>query len=129
MNKLFAANLHVKKMDGGYNITLYVLAESEDKVKDAVLSLGLYDHLIDTLTSEEIDIVKVPYLEVNAFMGKFFGKEFGDQRLGQAFLNHFGKDYPLVEANRHGPYLWEEKNNNVAVDKLDALGLIDWSAN
>lgn len=126
MNNLYRATMQIR---GTGELSLHVLAPNAESVKDAVLSFGLYEHLIDTLASEEIEAVKVPYLEMNEFMGQFFGKKFGSQRLGQAFLNHFGKDYPLVDAHRQGPYLWEETNNNVAIDKIDALDLLDWSAN
>jgi hypothetical protein len=125
MNKLYRATMQIR---GTGELALHVLAPNAESVKDAVLSFGLYEHLIDTLNSEEVEAVKVPHGLMNEFVGKWYGKEFGSQRFGQAFLNHFGKDYPLIDAHRQGPYLWEEKNTNVALDKINGLDLLDWSA-
>ena len=40
------------------------------------------------------------------------------QRFGQAFLNYFDKRFPIVEAYRSGPFLWEEKNVERAIHKI-----------
>jgi len=79
------------------------------------------------LSIEEIQNPKsIPYLDFNEFVGKFYAGEYQQQRFGQAFLNTFAKDYPLVDAHHYGGYLWEEKVTNIALDKINDLGLIAW---
>ena len=107
--------------------TEYVVANDEDAAIVLLESRG-YDYNRDCLRWEVVPAPrKIPFLDFNAFVGKFHGKGFPNQRFGQAFLNEFSSKFPIVDAYRWGGYLWEEKNTNICIDKITELGLLDWS--
>ena len=62
---------------------------------------------------------RVPMLEFNLFQTAYYASGVNKgQRFGQAFLNYFDKNYPIVQAYRSGPFLWEEKNAERAIHKI-----------
>lgn len=107
-------------------LAVHVIADNADAASKVIEDRG-YGHLLPALSIEEIENPKsIPYLDFNEFVGKFYAGEYPQQRFGQAFLNTFAKEYPLVDAHHYGGYLWEEKVTNIALDKINILGLIAW---
>jgi len=107
-------------------LAAHVIADNVDAASKVIEERG-YGYMLPALSIEEIQNPKsIPYLDFNEFVGKFYAGKYPHQRFGQAFLNTFAKDYPLVDAHHYGGYLWEEKVTNIALDKINDLGLIAW---
>lgn len=119
--------LQLRYSPNSSELATFVIADNADAASKVIEERG-YGHILPALSVEEVPNPKaIPYLVFNEFVGKFYAGEFPQQRFGQAFLNTFAKVYPLVEAHHYGGYLWEEKVTNVALDKINDLGLIDFT--
>lgn len=105
---------------------LHVVAETVHDGIEWMRTNSVYDIEYHMIGNYEIaNPAKVPAGVFTRFTNEFHAGAYGNQRFGQAFLNTFHKDYPLVDAYHHGS-LWENRNVNDAISYIESKDLIDF---